>query len=119
MQKQYGAGAAYLLVMVVLAVMGLVLVMKVVPFYTDDMSIETILENMEEEGTKEGITRNRIEEMIEKRFSINGIDNLLEYVDVSGQGSAIVVEMEYERRTGFFSNIELVATFEHYVEIRE
>ena len=119
MQKQYGAGAISMLVMVALAVMGLVLIMKVVPFYTDNMSIETIFENMKEEGAKEGITRNRIEEMIEKRFSINGISDLVEYVDVSGQGSAIVVEMEYERRTGFFSNIELVATFEHYVEVRE
>jgi hypothetical protein len=119
MQKQNGAGAVYLLIMVVLAIMSLVLIMKVVPFYTDDMSVETVFENLKEEGNKDGMTRNRIEEMIGKRFSINGLDELLEYVYVSGQGSDIVVEMEYERRTGFFSNIELVATFEHYVEIRE
>jgi len=119
MHKQNGAGAISMLVMVVLAVMGLVLVMKVVPFYTDNMSIETVFENMVIEGGKEGTTKSNVEDMIEKRFSINGISDLLEYVEVTGQGSAIVIEMEYERRTGFFSNIELVATFEHYVDVRE
>ncbi len=57
--------------------------------------------------------------MIYKRFSINGITELAEFVEVSGQGSAIVIEMVYERRTAFFSNIELVATFEHYVDVSE
>ena len=119
MHKQNGAGAITMLVMVALAVMGFVLIMKVMPFYTDNMSVETVFENMKIEGEKEGITRSNIVSMIGKRFSINGISDLLEYVEVSGQGSAIVIEMEYERRTGFFSNIELVATFEHYVDVRE
>lgn len=119
MTNQRGAGTISLLALVFFSVMGLVLVMKVVPFYSDDVSVQTVFENLEAEGDKEGITRHRIEEMIEKRFSINGISDLTEFVEVTGQGSAIVIEMEYERRTSFFSNIELVATFEHYVEISE
>jgi hypothetical protein len=119
MHKQRGAGAISMLAMVVLAIMGVVLIMKVMPFYSDNMSIETVFENLKEEGSIEGMTQNKIETMIEKRFNINGIDELFQYVEVSGQGSAIVIEMEYERRAGFFSNIEIVASFEHYVDVRE
>jgi hypothetical protein len=119
MHKQRGAGAISMLAMVVLAIMGVVLIMKVMPFYSDNMSIETVFENLKEEGSQEGMTRNKIETMIEKRFGINGIDDLVQYVEVSGQGSAIVIEMVYERRANFFSNIELVASFEHYVDVRE
>jgi hypothetical protein len=118
MHKQQGAGAISLLAMLILAIMGLILIMKVVPFYSDDMSVETVFENLAEEGTKGNMTRGRVEEMIAKRFSINGIDELVEFVEVTGQGSDIAIEMIYERRTGFFSNIELVATFEHYVDIQ-
>lgn len=119
MYKQRGAGAITMLIMVVLAVMGLVLVMKVVPFYTDDLSVETVFEKIAKGGNEDGLTRKRVEDMIYKRFSINGITDLSDYVEVTGQGSAIVIEMEYERRAPFFSNIELVATFEHYVEVSE
>ncbi|MFT7109764.1 MAG: hypothetical protein ACI843_001429 [Psychrobacter glaciei] len=118
MRKQQGAGAIPLLAMLILAIMGLVLIMKVVPFYSDDMSVETVFENLAEEATSGNMTRGRVEEMIAKRFGINGIDELVEFVEVTGQGSDIAIEMVYERRAGFFSNIELVATFEHYVDIQ-
>jgi hypothetical protein len=118
MHKQQGAGAVALLAMLILAIMGLVLIMKVVPFYLDNMSVETVFENLSEESAKGDMTRKRIEGMVVKRFGINGIDELVKFVEVSGQGSNIAIEMVYERRTSFFSNIELVATFEHYVDIQ-
>jgi hypothetical protein len=118
MGKQQGAGAISLLAMLILAIMGLVLIMKVVPFYSDNISVETVFENLAEESAEGGMTRNRVEAMIAKRFGINGIDELFEFVEVTGQGSNIAIEMVYERRTSFFSNIELVATFEHYVDIQ-
>lgn len=119
MNKQRGAGAITMLLMVTFAIMGLVLVMKVVPFYSDNASVETVFENLAKAGSEDGLSRSKVEEMIYKRFSINGITDLAEFVEVTGQGSAIVIEMVYERRTAFFSNIELVATFEHYVEVSE
>ena len=120
MKKQQGAGAISMLVMVVLAVMGLVIVMKVIPFYSDDMSVETVFKNLEKEGNPDGdLSRSRVAEMIEKRFSINGISELSPLVEVTGQGSAIVIEMEYERRVPLISNIELVATFNHYIDLSE
>ena len=77
--------------------------------------------NIKQESTDpdSSYSRSYVEDLIQKRFDVNDISDLLEYVEVSGKGSNIIIDMEYERRAPFFSNIELVATFKHYIEFSE
>lgn len=118
MRKQKGAGAIFMLVLLTLAFSGFFTLLKLMPLYSNDMAVDTVFENLKKEK-QESLTRKRIYEMIEKRFSINGLSDLMEYVEVNGQGSIIVVEMQYERRVPLVSNIELVATFKHNIELSE
>lgn len=119
MNRQSGASSLTMVLMVFLSVAGLVMVLKLLPLYSADWAVQTILENLKEEASSNELSAQRIEEMLDKRFSINDISELMEHVYVDGKGTSITIEMEYERRVGLFSNIELVATFEHYVDLSE
>ena len=119
MHKQKGGSAVFLLMMMVLAFSGFFTFLKVVPLYTQDWSVETVLENIQQESTENKYTRTRVYDMLQKRFSINGVSELMEFVEVSGAGSNVIIDMEYERRVPLISNIELVATFNHYIDLSE
>jgi len=119
MYKQKGGSAVFLLVMMALAFSGFFTFLKVVPLYTQDWSVQTVFENIQQESTENKYTRTRVYDMLQKRFSINGVSELMEFVDVSGAGSNVTIEMEYERRVPLISNIELVATFNHYIDLSE
>ena len=109
----------YSLVMMVLAFSGFFTLLKVMPLYSQDWSVQTVFENIQEESKTQKYTRTRVYDMIQKRFGINGVDALMEFVEVSGKGSTIIIEMEYERRVPLISNIELVATFNHNIDLSE
>ncbi|EAT10735.1 DUF4845 domain-containing protein [Bermanella marisrubri] len=120
LKKQYGASAITMLVILVLAFSGFVTLLKVVPVYTDDMAVETIFTNIQEElSDKDRPSRSALFDKIQKRMDINGVSNLMEYVEVGGKGSTIIIEMNYERRVPLVANLELVATFNHYIDLSE
>ena len=119
MKRQTGASLVTTMLLAVLGTAALVFTIKLMPFYTDNVTMESVFASLQEEYVNEELTRSQIRERIEKRFIINNIDGFLEYVDVYGQGSEIVIEMNYERRTSFMYNIELVASFNHYVVVSE
>ncbi len=131
MHKQKGGSAVFLLVMMVLAFSGFFTFLKIVPLYTfftflkivplytQDWSIQTVFENVKQESLENKLSRSRVYDMLEKRFEINGVSELFSFVEVSGIGSNVTIDMEYERRVPLISNIELVATFNHYIDISE
>ena len=119
MHKQKGGSAVFLLIMMVLAFSGFFTFLKVMPLYTQDWAVQTVFENIEKEALETKYTRSRIYDMLQKRFSINGVSDLMEYVEVAGSGKNVTIEMEYERRVPLISNIELVATFNHYIDLSE
>ncbi len=119
MNKQKGSSVVFILVMMILAFSGFFTLLKVMPLYTQDWSVQTVLENIQQESKSQKYTRTRVYDMIQKRFGINGVDALMEFVDVSGKGSTIKIEMEYERRVPLIANIELVATFNHNIDLSE
>ena len=93
--------------------------LKVFPLYSDNWSVETVFNNLKKESASNEYRASEVREMIQKRFQINGISELVKLVEVTGQGSNIIIDMEYERRVPLVSNIELVATFNHYIDFSE
>lgn len=120
LKKQIGASAITMLVILVLAFSGFVTLLKVVPVYTDDMAVDTIFTNIQQEVSADDMpSRGDIRSMIRKRMDINGVSDLMEHVEVGGKGSTVIIEMNYERRVPLVSNLELVATFNHYKDLSE
>lgn len=119
MKNQQGSSGIFILIVIVLCFFGFFTLLKVFPLYTQNWAVETVFENLKEESASKEYSRKQINEMIQKRFDINGVSQLVEFVDVTGQGSSIIIDMEYERRVPLVSNIELVATFNHYIDFSE
>ncbi len=119
MFRQKGSGAIFMLLVVVLSFSGFLTLLKVMPLYSQDWSIQTVLENLQEEAKTQDISRIRALDLIERRFRVNGMSDLVEFVDISSENSEVRIEMEYERRVSLMFNLELVATFKHDISLSE
>lgn len=119
MRKQQGFSGIYITIIILLCFFSFFTFLKVFPFYTQNWAVETVFENLKNESAEREYSRQQVQEFIRKRFDVNDISELVEFVEVSGQGSKIIIDMEYERRAPFISNIELVATFSHYIDFSE
>ncbi|NVK38121.1 MAG: DUF4845 domain-containing protein [Gammaproteobacteria bacterium] len=119
MKTQQGSSGIFILIVILLCFFGFFTMLKVVPLYTQNWAVETVFENLKEEAQNKEYSRQQVQDMIQKRFDINGVSQLVDFVEVSGQGSKIIIDMEYERRVSLVSNIELVATFNHYIDFSE
>lgn len=119
MKKQQGSSGIFILIVIVLCFFGFFTLLKVLPLYTQNWAVETVFENLKEDVAKNEYSNSQIQEMIEKRFGINDVSELTQFVELTGQGSNIIIDMEYERRVPLVSNIELVATFNHYIDFSE
>jgi len=119
MRKQHGFSGILILAIIVLCFFSFFSILKVFPLYTQDWTVEAIFEDLESDVQEEEYSRSRVMDSLQKRFEINGVSDLMEYVEVSGKGSKIIIDMEYEQRVSLISNIELVATFSHYIDLSE
>jgi len=119
MKRQQGAALIVTLLIIVLVVMALVTLLKLIPIYQDDWAAGAVFESLVDEVEAEKLTKKEVQRRITRRFDINNINELFPHVKVDGQGSAIRVGMNYERRVPLAANIELVATFSHNVILSE
>jgi hypothetical protein len=119
MNKQQGSSGIFILIVIVMCFCSFFTLLKVFPLYSDNWSVETVFNNLKEESASNEYRASQIQDMIQKRFQINGVSEFVEFVEVTGQGSNIIIDMEYERRVPLISNIELVATFNHYIDFSE
>jgi hypothetical protein len=93
-------------------------ILKVTPFYLEQMKVSSILENVKKEldGTKTSVSK--IRTAIGKRLDIemvNGI-NVQEFT-IKKIGVGYMVQAKYERREAFIGNLYLLAAFDEQVEI--
>jgi len=93
-------------------------ILKVMPFYLEQMKITSILEDVKKDldGTKPTVSK--IRSALGKRLDIemvNGI-NAQEFT-IKKIGVGYSVQAKYERRDVFIGNLYLLATFDKQVEI--
>ena len=119
MKKQQGFSGILFLAIIVLCFFSFFSILRVFPLYTQDWTVKAIFEGIEADAIEKEYDRNSVMDTLQNRFEINGVSDLMEYVEVSGQGSKIIIDMEYEQRVSLISNIELVATFSHYLDLSE
>ena len=121
MKKQQGYGLLLILLLLALAVMGFLLVLKLSPLYIDNYSVKQIFEGLQQQQPQkiESDSDQTLEQKIELAFETEGLSEFFPDVNFTNLGISTAVAMEYERRVGLVSNIDIVVTFEHYVEISE
>ncbi len=113
MKRQRGMTAiGWLFVLGMLAVLVMA-TLRLFPVYMDGMNIGTAVKSLQEDRepySSVGDVRSRLE----RRLSINGIDFLgREEVQISRDGDAYVVDVNYESRVPFMYNIDFVVSFSY------
>lgn len=121
MKKQKGYGLVLILLLLALAVMGFLLVLKLSPLYIDNHSVKQIFEDLQQQqvGENSSDSETSLEQKAELAFEAENLSELFPDVTFTNLGINTAVAMEYERRVGLVSNIDIIVTFEHYVEISE
>ena len=119
-RKQAGMGAVGWMLM--LAVFGSVLTvgLKLVPLYLDHNTMSKILDGLAEE---EGVSQKRdgtISKMIQKRFKLNNIRDfkVRDNVEVKRSRDGVDIIMDYEVRLKFAGNVDLIASFDKSVKLK-
>lgn len=97
------------------------MISKLAPLYMDHNTMAKVLDTVAAEEGHSNKSDNQIREMLLKRFKINNIrdfdlkDNL--QVERSSKGAALV--MDYEVRMPLVGNIDIIASFDKRVDLRD
>ncbi|MBL6689216.1 MAG: DUF4845 domain-containing protein [Pseudomonadales bacterium] len=94
---------------------------KVVPVYMDHNTMSTILDKMAEEPGMGSRGDGGIREEMRKRFKLNNIRDfdLGKHVSIERHGRGTDVMLDYEVRIPLVSNLDLLASFNKKVELRD
>lgn len=117
MQKQCGASLYTTAVFLVLLLFAITFTVKIVPFYTDDATIKSVLRDVAQKAAAENMGRADIEDSIYKHLLVNNLTEYAEQIELDEKGQSDRLVMNYERRSHLISNIDIVASFQHDVEI--
>lgn len=94
---------------------------KVVPVYMDHNTMSTILDKMADEPGMGSRGDGGIRDEMRKRFKLNNIRDfdLGEHVSIERYGRGTDVMLDYEVRIPLVSNLDLIASFNKKVELRD
>lgn len=119
LDKQRGMTAVSMLFIGILLGLVLLSAFKVYPAYYDDFAVSTALSNMKEEESKTAAMSSRdIRETIQKRISTSGVSLKKENVEILKEKGNVIINVNYERRTHLYGNIDAVMSFSHSISVR-
>jgi hypothetical protein len=90
---------------------------KISPAYLDSYYIKEILISLSSDTELSEMSPSEVQEKIVKSLDINNIDDEpLSALKVRRENGNIVIDINYEKRIGFLANIDIVLSFEHYLD---
>ena len=91
---------------------------KLFPVYMENFTIRSSLESMEGETGKEYLGAIAVRDAVNRRFGINNVTQVgLDDISITRDGQVYNVDVDYEVRIPFISNISLVVSFTNHAEV--
>lgn len=91
---------------------------KLFPVYMENFTIRSSLESMEGETGKEYLGAISVRDAVNRRFGINNVTQVgLDDISITRDGQIYNVDVDYEVRIPFISNISLVVSFTNHAEV--
>ncbi len=113
-KSQAGMSSLSMLSVIILVLGSILLVMKIVPIYLDDLVVKKALNAMSEESGLETLSKKNIRKILYKRLQSDYSNNLNDdEVKIIKGSNELRIEIHYESRVPLISNLDLVAKFEH------
>lgn len=120
--RKYQQGAGLIQWIAGLAILGLLglFVVKVTPIYMENRLVQTGLKSLTKSGERLSEMSNAdISKRLDTFYMINNVKsrNAVDGLDIDRSGAdRVIVKIDYEERVNFFSNIDLVLTFENHLD---
>ncbi|WP_404368859.1 DUF4845 domain-containing protein [Marinobacter sp.] len=113
-------GVSVLGILVALILLGGLLTVgaTLVPIYVDDLTIQEVVEGLENQKSVTDKTQAQIRRIISDGLNRNGVRDFdPKTIAVRQEGGRLHIAIEYEVRENLFSNIDAVVHFDHKFEI--
>jgi hypothetical protein len=118
MNRQSGASALVILIMVLFFGSLLTLAIRLGPVYMDDRTISEVVEGIRDTDGLSLMGSAQIRSLINKRLIVNNVRSLKpEDITVEKNGDVALIKVEYEVRDNIFKNIDTVVLFRHEYEM--
>lgn len=119
MNRQGGASALVILIMVLFFGSLLSLVIKVGPAYMDDLTIKEALESLDGTAGLSQMGPAQVRTLINKRLSVNNIRGFdAKDISVEKDGGLVLINVDYEVRNNLIRNLDTVVHFQHRYEMK-
>lgn len=93
-------------------------VLKLFPVYMQNFSVQSSLQSMEGEKSREYLGAVAVRDGVIKRLDINNVTQVpKEDIRITRDGQTYNIDVDYEVRIPYFSNISLVITFNNHAEV--
>ncbi|MDX1457242.1 MAG: DUF4845 domain-containing protein [Marinobacter sp.] len=117
--NQRGASTIVMLVMVLFFGALLTLVVKVGPFYMDDLTVQEAVESLDNTAGLSRMGPAEVMSLINKRLTVNNVRSLdTESFEIEKNGEIVIIKLVYEKRTNLFRNLDAVVSFNHEYEMK-
>jgi hypothetical protein len=119
MKKQQGASTLGILIVVLFFGALVTLVVKLGPIYLDDLTIQEAIESLEKTDNLGKMRKAEVRGLIRKRLSVNNVRDFDEkLIKIEKEGDVVLINVDYEKRTGLFRNVDAIVSFNHAYEMR-
>ena len=118
--RQSGALGGYI---IAILVFGSILTMgsRLIPLYMDHNTMSNIMDSMADEDDLGLKTDSQLIDVMKKRFKLNNIRDfpIREHVEIKRSSRGTDVVLDYEVRMPLISNLDLIASFNKEIELRD
>ncbi len=119
MRAQKGSSLLTMLCFVVLGIILLLSLLRILPIYLDNFTLNRVITNMDGSSQIKGASAREIRDALSRRLQIDNIEGLdVREIDIQVERDRATMTFTYERRSPFIGNIEVIITFDHEHELR-
>lgn len=118
--KQMGMTMWGLAMMIAVGIFFLLLTLKLLPPYLENMKVRTALENVTKQANVGGMPKEELMGMLQKRFDIEDVRlvDLRKDLKVETQNRVKTISIAYEARIPLAYNISALLAFDNRVQVK-
>ena len=118
--RQMGALGGYIIAILVFGGL-LTMASRLVPLYMDHNTMSNIMDKMQDETGLGVKTDFQLIDLMKKRFKLNNIRDfpIHEHIDFKRSSRGTDVVLDYEVRIPLISNLDVIASFNKEIELRD
>lgn len=119
MQEQRGASTIGILIIILFLGALVTLVAKLGPIYLDDVTIQEAIESLDKTNDLGKMRKDDVRKLIGKRLTVNNVRDFdQKQIKIEKDDDTVLINLEYEKRTNLFRNIDAVVSFDHAYKMK-